>query len=187
MLGIDLDPQACARATVKSVRPVCAGSVNELPFADDALAAIFSADVLCHEGVNELRALQQFHRCLAEGGWLILNLPAYRWMLSRHDAAVHNIRRYTASGLRGLLQAVGFQPIYVSYWNAMLFPLMVTARKLLPGTQEAASDVNLYPRPIDVLCRVVTHIETVLLRAGMRCPFGGSVIAIAAKRGVAHG
>jgi SAM-dependent methyltransferase len=186
MLGIDVDPQACARAAVKSARPICAGSVNELPFADGALAAIFSADVLCHEGANERRALRQFHRCLAEEGWLILNLPAYRWMLSRHDAAVHNIRRYTVRGLRRLLQAVGFQPIYVSYWNAMLFPLMVITRKLLPGAQGATSDVNLYPRPIDVLCRVATHIETVLLRAGIRFPFGGSVIAIAAKRGVVY-
>ena len=108
-------------------------------------------------------------------------------MLSRHDAAVDNIRRYTARGLCRLLHAVGFQPIYVSYWNAMLFPLMVIARKLLPGTQGAASDVNLYPRPIEALCRVATHAETALLRAGIRLPFGGSVIAIAAKRGVAHG
>jgi hypothetical protein len=69
----------------------------------------------------------------------------------------------------------------------MLFPFMVFTRKLLPGTQSAASDVNLYSRPIDVLCRVATHIETMLLRAGMKFPFGGSVIAIAAKRGVAHG
>ena len=125
VFGLDLDPQACTRAAVKSARPVCAGSVNELPFADGAFAAIFSADVLCHEGVDERRALRQFHRCLAEDGWLILNLPAYRWMLSRHDAAVRNVRRYTASGPSPLLQAVGFRPVYMSYWNALLFPLMV--------------------------------------------------------------
>ena len=149
---------------IKSARPVCAGSVNELPFADDALAAIFSADVLCHEGVDERRALRQFHRCLSQNGWLILNLPAYRWMLSRHDAAVSNIRRYTATGLRRLLQAVGFRPVYVSYWNAMLFPLMVITRKLFPGRSGAASDVKLYPRPVEMLCRAATALETALLR-----------------------
>jgi SAM-dependent methyltransferase len=183
--GIDVDPQTCARAVVKSVRPVCAGSVNDLPIADGALAAIFSADVLCHAGVNEGRALWQFHRCLAENGWLILNLPAYRWMLSRHDAAVHNVRRYTANRLRNVLRAVGFRLIYVSYWNTMLFPLMVITRKLALRSHRAASDVSLYPRAIDVLCRLATRVETALLRAGMRFPFGGSVIAIAAKGGVA--
>jgi SAM-dependent methyltransferase len=185
ILGLDLDPQACTRAAFKCSRPVCAGSVNALPFADGTLAAIFSADVLCHQGVDERSALRQFHRCLAEDGWLILNLPAYRWMLSRHDAAVHNTRRYTAKNLRTLLQTVGLRPVYVSYWNALLFPMMVVTRKLFP--EDPASDVKLYPRPIDVFCRVVTGIETALLRAGMRFPFGGSVLAVAAKEGAAHG
>ena len=187
VFGLDIDPYACTRAAAKSARPVCAGSLDDLPFADGAFAAIFSADVLCHQGVNERRALRQFHRCLAEDGWLILNLPAYRWMLSRHDAAVHNIRRYTARGLRSLLQAVGFRPVYVSYWNAMLFPLMVITRKLFHGDHGAVSDVKLHLRPIDVLCRAATGIETALLRAGVKFPFGGSVLAIAAKGGAAHG
>jgi len=182
VFGLDIDPYACARAAAKSARPVCAGSLDDLPFADGAFAAIFSADVLCHRGVNERRALGQFHRCLVEDGWLILNLPAYRWMLSRHDAAVHNVRRYTAKGLRSLLKAVGFRPVYVSHWNAILFPLMVITRKLFHG---AVSDVKLHFRPIDVLCRAATDIETALLRAGVKFPFGGSVIAVAAKGGAA--
>jgi SAM-dependent methyltransferase len=187
IVGLDLDLQACARAVAKSTRPVCAGSVNDLPFADGVLAAIFSADVLCHEGIDERRALRQFYRCLAENGWLILNLPAYRWMLSRHDAAVRNIRRYTATGLRSLLQAAGFRPLYVSYWNAVLFPMMAITRKLFSGDDGATSDVELYARPIDVLCRAATGIETALLQAGVKFPFGGSVLAIAAKRGAGHG
>jgi SAM-dependent methyltransferase len=187
MLGLDVDGLACARAAVKSARPVCAGSINELPIADGALAAIFSADVLCHDGVNECRALRQFHRCLAEDGRLILNLPAYRWMLSRHDAAVCNARRYTASGLRRLLQASGFHPIYVSYWNILLFPLMVITRKLFPANPKVASDVRPYPRAIDVLCRAAMGIEAALLRAGVRFPFGGSIIAVAVRRSMAGG
>jgi|SRR6516162_10159117 len=126
-------------------------------------------------------ALRHFHRCLAENGWLILNLPAYRWMLSRHDAAVANTRRYTASGLCRLLQTGGFRPIFVSYWNTLLFPLMVLTRKLVPGNPGAASDVKLYPRMIELLCRAVTRIELALLRTGLRFPFGGSIIAVAVR------
>ena len=186
LVGLDFDLQASARAAMKSARPVCAGSVNDLPFADGVLAAIFSADVLCHEGVDECRALRQFHRCLAEDGWLILNLPAYRWMLSRHDVAVRNVRRYTATGLRGLLRSAGFHPVYLSYWNAMLFPIMAITRKLFPGDRGTTSDVELYPRPLDLLCRAATGIESTLLRAGVKFPYGGSVLAVAAKRGTAH-
>jgi SAM-dependent methyltransferase len=183
IFGLDVDPSACVRSAAKSARPVCAGSLDNLPFADGAFSTIISADVLCHGGVNEHFALRQFHRCLAKDGWLILNLPAYRWMLSRHDAAVHNVRRYTVNSIRSLLHYAGFTTVYMSYWNAILFPFMVATRKLSSG---GTSDVKLYTRPIDILCRSATSLETALLRMGIRLPFGGSVIAIA-KRGIGHG
>jgi SAM-dependent methyltransferase len=183
VIGLDLDLQACTRAAIKSTRPVCAGSVNDLPFANDALAVIFSADVLCHQGVDDHRALRQFHRCLSQNGRLILNLPAYRWMLSHHDLAVSNVRRYTATGVRRLLEAVGFRPVYISYWNALLLPLMVIARKLVPEPHGVVSDVKLYPRSVEMVCRGATALEAALLRRGARLPFGASILAIAVKGG----
>ena len=72
----------------------------------------------------------------------------------------------------------------LTYWNALLFPFMVVSRKLLPGR---AGGVTLYPLPIDAVCRAATAFETALLRVGLRFPFGGSVLAIAAKEGVANG
>jgi SAM-dependent methyltransferase len=183
VLGLDADLGACGRAAAKSTRPVCAGSVDALPFRDKSLAAIFSADVLCHRNVDEARALRQFHRCLAEGGWLVLNLPAYRWLLSRHDIAVHNIRRYTRGRVSAQLRSAGFRPVYTSYWNALLFPLMVLTRKLLPWRRGETSDVRPYPPPVEAVCRAAMAIEGALLRAGVRLPFGGSVLAVALKEG----
>jgi SAM-dependent methyltransferase len=187
LLGLDADQLACGRATAKSRRPVCAGSVDALPFPDGTFGMIFSADVLCHRNVDENRALGQFRRCLTEDGWLILNLPAYLWMLSRHDAAVHNTRRYTSRTLARLLRAAGFRPVYSTYWNALLFPIMVVLRKLFPERAGIAAGVTLYPFPIDALCRVATAFETSLLRAGLRFPFGGSVLVIATKEDAASG
>jgi SAM-dependent methyltransferase len=182
--GLDADETASRWAAEKSARPVCAGSVNALPFADAALAAIVSVDVLCHRDVDEARALGQFHRCLAVGGLLILNLPAYRWLMSRHDAAVYNARRYTRGDVVRMLRAAGFRPIFASYWNMVLFPLMVATRKLLPAG--AGSDVKLQPRLIEAVCRAATSFERGLMRAGIRLPFGGSVLAVAAKAESAH-
>jgi hypothetical protein len=110
-------------------------------------------------------------------------LPAYRWLLSRHDVAVSNIRRYTATGVRRLLKAVGFRPVYISYWNTVLLPLMVITRKLGRRAHDAASDVRLYPRSIEISCRAVMAVEAALLQRGLRLPFGGSILAIAAKEG----
>jgi SAM-dependent methyltransferase len=177
-IGLDADQAACQRAGAKSGRPVCRGSVNALPFPDATFSAIVSADVLCHRDVDERQALRQFHRCLVEDGVLVLNLPAYRWLLSRHDAAVYNARRYTRRGAARLLRDAGFRLLYASYWNALLFPLMVLTRKLLPG---GAGDVRPYSLPVEALCRAATGFERLLLRCRLRLPFGGSLIAVAAK------
>jgi ubiquinone/menaquinone biosynthesis C-methylase UbiE len=179
-IGLDADPAACMRAATKSKRPVYAGSVNAMPFADGSFAAIFSADVLCHHDVDERAALAQFRRCLDRDGLLLLNLPAYRWMLSRHDAAVYNVRRYTRRGIARMLASAGFRILYLSYWNTVLFPMMVLTRKLLPA-RGAGSDVTLYPPRVEAFCRAVTGAERALLRRGVRLPFGGSLIAVAAK------
>jgi SAM-dependent methyltransferase len=184
-VGIDADSTACVRAAQKSRRPVCTGSVNALPFTDAAFAAILSADVLCHRDVDERRALAQFHRCLAAGGIIVLNLPAYRWMMSRHDRAVYNVRRYTKRRTVALLRSAGFRPLFASYWNMLLFPLMVLSRKLLPG--RVGSDVRPQPALLEGLGRAATRIERALMRAGMALPFGGSVIAVATKAESAHG
>ena len=181
VFGLDVNPLACQRATVKSARPVCVGSINELPFPDGVFAAVFGIDVLCHRAVDERSAVLQFRRCLADNGCLVVNVPAYSWMLSGHDAAVHNVRRYTEKSIRRLLESAGFRMVYATYWNAVLFPLMVITRKLLPTCGGLTSDVKEYPRLIDLLCRVATSFETTLLRIGLRLPFGGSVIAIATK------
>ena len=181
-VGMDIAPVAAAMARAKRGRPVCVGSLNALPFADGSLGAIVSADVLYHRAVDETAALLDCHRCLAPGGLLVLNLPAYDWLMSAHDRAVHTARRYTRRRIEGLLRAAGFGRITTSYWNMILFPLMVMRRKLLSGSA-TTSDVMLYPAPIEACCRAALRLENWALGRGLRLPFGGSVIAVAVKHG----
>jgi SAM-dependent methyltransferase len=177
-IGLEVDTEACAVARRKTGAPVSAGSVAAMPFADNSLAAIFSADVLCHAGVDERASLAEFRRCLKTGGALILNLPAYAWLLSEHDRAVDNVRRYTAGGIVGMLREAGFAVARAGYWNTFLFPLMVARRKLLRGR---GSDVSLSSAPLERLFSAVVRLETLSIRAGLRFPFGGSVLAVAVK------
>ena len=182
LFGLELDPVAAGVARSASGRPVVGGSVNQLPFLDGTFAAIVSADVLCHRGVDEAAALRGFHRCLQPGGLLVLNLPAYGWMLSEHDIAVHNVRRYTARGVRSLLASAGFTGIQTGYWNTILFPLMVLKRKLgWRGEGKPASDVVLMPAPVEKLFAAIVALEAALLGGGLRFPFGGSVLATAVR------
>ncbi|MBM3572367.1 MAG: class I SAM-dependent methyltransferase [Alphaproteobacteria bacterium] len=182
IVGIDFDPLAATFARDKSGRPVSVASVNQLPFADGAFAIIFSVDVLSHDGVDERRALAEMHRCLAPGGALVINLPAYDWLHSAHDERVQQHRRYTRGRLLALLRGAGFSRMRASYWNTILFPLMVLRRKVL-ATGGAGSDVMIYPAPIEAIFRMTMAVENAYLRTGLNLPFGGSVMAVAVKHG----
>src|SRR6516164_4888807 len=40
LFGLDIDPFACCRAAAKSARPLCAGSINSLPFPDGTFTVV---------------------------------------------------------------------------------------------------------------------------------------------------
>ncbi len=180
-LGLEFDAIAASFAAAKAARPVAAGSVNEMPLGDGALGAYLSLDVLCHGSVDPLRAIKEAHRCLQPGAIALFNLPAYDWLLSAHDRRVHNVRRFTGGQARALLADNGFRVLRSSYWNTLLFPLMVIHRLL--EREEAASDVRDYPRWLDALFSTALAVERWAIVTGFSLPFGGSLIVVAARDG----
>lgn len=179
--GLEYNPAAAARAAAKAGRPVVAGSVNALPFADASFTAAASLDVLCHAGAEPAAMLAELHRVIAPGGRLVLNLPALPWLRSAHDARVHSVRRYTRAGIEADLREAGFAAPCARYWNALLLPLMVVQRKILQARPGDASDVGSFPPWLDAGLFAVTRIEHALMRAGIRFPVGGSLIVTATR------
>jgi SAM-dependent methyltransferase len=179
--GLEYDALAATLATKKANRPVAAGSVHEMPFAGRSLGGYVSLDVLCHGTVEPALALAEAHRCLAPGAIAVFNLPAYGWLLSAHDRRVHNVRRFSRGLACRLLADHGFRILRSSYWNTLLFPLMLLHRLL--GRDDAGSDVREFPRWLDVLFSVALSLERAIIMAGVDLPFGGSLILVAARDG----
>jgi len=179
-LGLEYDAEAARMAAQKSGAAVVIGSVTALPFGDQTLGGVVSADVLSHGLVDPTQALKEAHRCLETGGILILNLPAYPWMLSSHDRHVHNVRRFVRRQAIGLVEDAGFRVRRATYWNCVLFPLMVARRLVLRNT---GSDVQEMPAPINALFLAIIGLERRLIRWGMSLPFGGSILLVAQKGG----
>lgn len=173
--GLDVAEGACRMAGERSRRPVVAGSLNGLPFRDGAFRLIVSADVLCHARVDERAALREMRRCLAPGGWLLLNLPAYGWLMSDHDRRVQNARRYTRSQALAMVREAGFGRVRGYYWNSLLLPLMA-ARRLFRRSGTGESDVQEFPALLD---RIFGFCLTLERRAGFPLPFGGSILILA--------
>jgi SAM-dependent methyltransferase len=175
--GLEWDQAAATRARSKSAAAITRGSANTLPFGNDAFDAAVAADVLCHAEVDPAATLAELRRVLRPGGRLIVNMPAYQWLLSAHDRRVHNVRRQTVRATAGMLRQAGFQPVQVHYWNGLLLPLMILQRKIL-ARGDAVSDVAPFPPWLDARLHGMTAIER---RLPFPLPFGGSVLAVAEK------
>ena len=180
-MGLEYDPGAAARARAKSGVPVANGSVLVIPFANASFQAVTSMDVLCHVAVEPAIALAEVHRVRVPGGQLVLNLPAFQWLLSAHDHRVHNVRRFTASQVARMLTDAGFSAVTARYWNGLLLPLMVLQRKIMASTPEGRSDVTAFPPWQDRLLFSITEVERQLARLRLSVPAGGSVLAIATR------
>ena len=174
-IGLEWSEQGATRAAAKARAPVARGSVNAMPFATAAFDAVVLADVLCHGAVDPDAALAEVRRVLRPGGRLVVNMPAYAWLMSAHDARVHNTRRMTAGQTGAMLRSAGLAPLRIRYWNGLLLPLMILQRKLA-SRGESASDVAPFPPWLDAMLYGVTTLERSL---GLPLPAGGSVLAIA--------
>jgi SAM-dependent methyltransferase len=175
--GLEYNAPAAERARDKSGATITRGSVNALPYANNSFDAAVSADVLCHAAVDPAAALTELRRVLRPGGRVVINLPAYQWMLSAHDRRVQNARRFTTGSAKALLHTAGFKNVHVRYWNGLLLPLMVLQRKVL-ARGDSVSDVAPFPPWLDAMLHGMTEFER---RLPFPPPAGGSVLATAEK------
>ena len=181
--AIDFMPQACELTRLRC--PGCdirEASVTSLPFDDASFDVVASVDVICQVPypVDSTKALAEFMRILRPGGFLILNVPAYRWMWSYHDISCHTRHRYSRKEFREQIVHAGFRLGRISHWNALPFPLVVAKRKLFvspPG----ASDVRAQPAMIEGVLRGAMAVEQAWLRTGGSFAWGTSLFATATK------
>jgi SAM-dependent methyltransferase len=124
-------------------------------------------------------ALKAANRALRPGGWLVVTVPACPWLWSAHDVVLGHRRRYTAPQLRKAAERAGFRVIHLSYFNTILFPLVLLARlaKRLGGD---GHDLKRPPAPINRLLAAAFALERFVVPR-RRLPFGASLLLLARR------
>lgn len=186
-VGLEVAQEAFRFLRLRGLGNVARASVCRIPFPDRSFDAVISTDVVCCvEPPQEKAAVREFARVLKPGGLLLLNLPAYEGLRSRHDAAVHTRQRFTRRGLLTLLSDAGLRVRTATYRNTLLFPaaiLVRMARGAAPRGKGAGPTSDLFPipAPINMLLKVPLVLENRWIGAGGRLPFGLSVFCVATK------
>ena len=187
--GVDFSDDGLQLAARRPGLRLARASVEALPFADASFDLVLSNDVLCHLGVaSDAAAVREFTRILRPGGVLYLQLPAYEWLRSHHDEAVHTEHRYSAAEVRALLEAGGLRVRRVTHANALLLPVAAAWRALNRARRnvtEERSDVRPVAEPVNALMRTALSLEARLI-ARRNLGFGLSVIGVAERPGRAR-
>jgi SAM-dependent methyltransferase len=189
--GVDVSLRALGFARRRGAAPLVCASVEVLPFRRGAFAAVLSRDVL-YMVPDDARAAREMARVLAPGGLLALSAPAFETLAGAHDVAVGALRRYTAPGLKKLLEEEGLVVRRTSYANFILAVPIWFLRKVTGAMargrprEKVSSDFGLAPQPLEEILFSLLSLEARIVK-GARLPFGVTALVLAEKPGQGAG
>jgi len=134
-------------------------------------------DVLEHIE-DDKRALIKMAALVNDQGYLVLTVPAYKFLWNRHDEINHHYRRYSKKELIRKIPR-GLQIKKVSYFNTLLFPMAILD-KLVLSRNKRSSSFNPNPAVNGILHRIFSAEKTIL--RFLDFPFGVSILLIAQKQ-----
>jgi SAM-dependent methyltransferase len=153
-----------------------------IPFRDE-FDAIGAFDVIEHIS-DDVAAIAQIHAALKAGGHFILSVPQHMFLWSKYDEAGCHFRRYSAAEIESKLMSAGFSILESTSFNSLLLPVMMLSRAMKKGNAGGRVDVLQELRlssAVNAVLFAVLRIEFLLIRLGVRFPFGGSRILVARK------
>ncbi len=186
-VGLEIDPDVSRACGKRSGRPMICGDATALPVRDASQDLVCLFDAIEHMP-DEGAALEEVRRVLRPNGVAFFSVPAYQFLYANNDRVAHHCRRYTRGGLARALRRQGLEPVRATYFNSLLFPLILPAvllgkaKERLVGLQNP-DHTNLtvpIPDPVNrLLFRILSSERRLLAHADF--PFGHSAIAIARR------
>ncbi len=151
---------------------------DQRPFADEMFDLVCMFDVLEHIE-NDQGALATIRSTLVDSGHIVLTVPAYMWLWSRHDVLNHHKRRYVKNELVQLIRIANFEPIHASYFNTLLFPVIALVRfgQKLFGIKDA-DDLTMPGKIVNRALKAIFAAEQWFV-PHLALPFGVSILVVA--------
>jgi len=165
----------------KSIKTVQADA-RKLPFAGESCDLLIALDLIEHLEEDRI-ALKEFNRVLKKDGYLIISVPAYKFLWSGFDIYSHHFRRYDVRELKEKINQQGFRIKKISYINCFLFFLILIVRfcDKLPWINKNNS-CDLIP-PTKIINKIFEKIfssEQYFINK-VDFPFGSSICCVAQK------
>lgn len=178
--AFEFNELARRRASEKTGLDIRFGALpQELPFDDRKYDVIGLFDVLEHVEADR-DSLAALGERLADNGRLLVTVPAFPRLWSRHDERHHHFRRYTRDSLAQVAKAAGLKVTYSSYFNSLLFFGAVATRALKRMTRSEVPDDSMPPGWLNATLTRIFSLERHLV-GRIRMPVGLSLVAVLEK------
>lgn len=180
--GSDLSSEALGFCRERNLDGLFSCSADAIALQNESVDVVTALDVLEHIR-EDLPALKEINRVLTPGGKLIVIVPAYGFLWSEHDEALHHYRRYVARELRAKLTAANFEIERSTYFiTGLFFPILFF--RLWQGLRrtsiEASVSYRMPPRWINRMLVWLLDVERLVLDY-FNLPFGVSLIVVGRK------
>jgi 2-polyprenyl-3-methyl-5-hydroxy-6-metoxy-1,4-benzoquinol methylase len=182
VFGMDMHDDALAFS-----REIFSGQIEKgflpanIPYPKDTFDLVMLLDVIEHveEDVDSLKSIREH---MSVGGKAVITVPATMLLWSDHDVVNEHKRRYSYRELKSKLLSVGFHIEKISYYNTLLFPIVLAIRMVHYVTRrKGKSDMDL-PNPVlNFLLKNIFAFEKYILRIFNMPPWGVSLIAVVRK------
>jgi 2-polyprenyl-3-methyl-5-hydroxy-6-metoxy-1,4-benzoquinol methylase len=178
VVGIDMSPLAIEYSKKRGLENVFQMTVQEFPRDKFNVKAVLLLDVIEHID-DDVDVLKNAREIVGPDGRIIITVPAYMWLWSSHDLVNHHKRRYSEKTLRATLAKAGLEPVKLTYYNTLLFPLAALRKLFAKSTtvNEASDAVDQPGEFINGLFRSIFAAERNLVTT-MNLPYGVSLLAV---------
>jgi SAM-dependent methyltransferase len=179
---VDMSHDALHFCRKRGLERLVCSSAEQIALRSDSVDVATAMDMLEHID-NDIAGMREVLRVLKPGGSFLITVPAFGFLWSEHDEALHHRRRYTVYELRNKLTTAGFEVIRTTHFITFLFfPILVMR------VWQGAFKKNAYPKTSHVILPAwinsflesLLNVERALCRV-INLPFGVSIVAVARK------
>ncbi len=173
---LDVDQQALDMIPDGIVAEKKCADVCSIPYESQSFDVVVAFDVMEHV-LDDRTMINEIYRVLKPQGFYIFTVPAFNFLYSGHDQALHHFRRYNKKMIAPLM--ADFKKITQGYWFFFLFAPAALNRILCRKSKSLS--IFRIPHLLNMLFSRILAFENWSIRHGLRYPFGLSLYGIYKK------
>jgi len=180
--GCDYSEEALRYCQLRGLERVRQADVCDLPYRDRSFQLVTCLDVIEHVRLDHL-AFRELNRVLADGGLLLVTLPAMPGLYSDFDCLAGHLRRYTREEAEKLLQWSGFRKLRMTCYTFLTHPLIKLYIKLgdfSGGKARYTQGMDTLFPGSNALLKGIMALEALLV-SHLDLPLGASMAVLAEK------